>query len=99
MSLLPLVIATPLLGLFMNLDGRMSLAVALTLLVGTPALTFIGLIGAALTPVPTIVVNFRSFASDCQRTRVLCAREIADTRLQAGQGMHGRLPGREPGRR
>ena len=45
---LPLVIATPLLGLFVNLDGRASLAVALTLLVGTPALTFIGLIGAAL---------------------------------------------------
>jgi heme exporter protein B len=45
---LPLVIATPLLGLFMNLDGRASAAVALTLLTGTPALTFIGLIGAAL---------------------------------------------------
>jgi heme exporter protein B len=45
---LPLAIATPLLGLFMNLDGWASAAVALTLLVGTPALTFIGLIGAAL---------------------------------------------------
>ena len=45
---LPLVIATPLLGLFMNLDGRASGAVALTLLAGTPALTCIGLIGAAL---------------------------------------------------
>jgi heme exporter protein B len=45
---LPLVIATPLLGLFMNLDGHASGAVALTLLVGTPALTFIGLIGAAI---------------------------------------------------
>jgi len=45
---LPLVIATPLLGLFINLDGRASLAVALTLLAGTPALTFIGLIGATL---------------------------------------------------
>jgi heme exporter protein B len=45
---LPLVIATPLLGLFMNLDSRASAAVALTLLAGTPALTFIGLIGAAL---------------------------------------------------
>ena len=45
---LPLVIATPFLGLFMNLDGKASAAVALTLLVGTPALTFIGLIGAAL---------------------------------------------------
>ena len=45
---LPLVVATPLLGLFMNLDGQASAAVALTLLAGTPALTFIGLIGAAL---------------------------------------------------
>ena len=45
---LPLVIATPLLGLFMNVDGQAGLAVALTLLVGTPALTCIGLIGAAL---------------------------------------------------
>jgi heme exporter protein B len=45
---LPLAIAVPLLGLFMNLDVRASAAVALTLLAGTPALTFIGLIGAAL---------------------------------------------------
>jgi len=45
---LPLVVATPLFGLFMNLDGAASATVALTLLVGTPALTFIGLIGAAL---------------------------------------------------
>ncbi len=45
---LPLVIATPLLALFMNLDARATGAVALTLLAGTPALTFIGLIGAAL---------------------------------------------------
>jgi heme exporter protein B len=45
---LPLVIATPLLGLLLNLDPKSSGAVALTLLIGTPALTFIGLIGAAL---------------------------------------------------
>jgi heme exporter protein B len=45
---LPLVIAAPLLGLFLNLDWRASGAVALTLLAGTPALTFLGLIGAAL---------------------------------------------------
>jgi heme exporter protein B len=45
---LPLVVATPLLGLMMNLDAAASGAVALTLLAGTPALTFIGLIGAAL---------------------------------------------------
>jgi len=45
---LPLVIATPLLGLFLNLDATAIGAVALTLLAGTPALTCIGLIGAAL---------------------------------------------------
>lgn len=45
---LPLAVATPLFGLLMNLDGQTSLAVALTLLVGTPALTFLGLLGAAL---------------------------------------------------
>jgi len=46
---LPLVIATPLLGLLLNLDPTATGAVALTLIAGTPALTFIGLIGAALT--------------------------------------------------
>jgi heme exporter protein B len=45
---LPLVLATPLLGLFLNLEPIAIGAVALTLLVGTPALTGIGLIGAAL---------------------------------------------------
>ena len=45
---LPLVIASPLLGLMLNLEPAAIGAVALTLLVGTPALTFIGLIGAAL---------------------------------------------------
>jgi heme exporter protein B len=46
---LPLVAAAPLLGLLLNLDPKATGAVALTLLAGTPALTFIGLIGAALT--------------------------------------------------
>jgi len=46
---LPLVIATPLLGLLLNLEPAATAAVALTLLVGTPALTFIGLVGAAIT--------------------------------------------------
>jgi heme exporter protein B len=45
---LPLVIATPLLGLLLDLDTASSSAVALTLLAGTPALTFTGMIGAAL---------------------------------------------------
>ena len=45
---LPLILATPVLGLLLNLDAAATAAVALTLLVGTPALTFIGMIGAAL---------------------------------------------------
>jgi heme exporter protein B len=45
---LPLVIASPVLGLFLNLEPASLLATALTLLVGTPALTLIGVIGAAL---------------------------------------------------
>jgi heme exporter protein B len=45
---LPLVIASPILALFLNLEPTAMGAVALTLLVGTPALTFIGSIGAAL---------------------------------------------------
>ena len=46
---LPLVVATPLVGLLLNLEPKATAAVALTLLIGTPALTFIGLFGAALT--------------------------------------------------
>jgi len=46
---LPLVIAAPILGIFVNLPFEGVGAVALTLLVGTPALTFLGAIGAALT--------------------------------------------------
>lgn len=45
---LPLILATPVLGLLLNLDGTATLAVAATLLAGTPALTFTGMIGASL---------------------------------------------------
>lgn len=45
---LPLVIAAPLIGLLLNLDAAAQAGLVLTLLVGTPALTFIGLIGAAI---------------------------------------------------
>ncbi len=44
----PLVVATPVLALLLNLDGAATLGVMLTLLVGTPALTLTGMIGAAL---------------------------------------------------
>ncbi len=46
---LPLSLAAPVLGLMLNVPGDALLAVTATLLAGTPALTFIGAIGAALT--------------------------------------------------
>jgi len=46
---LPLVVVAPLLGLMLNVEPGALAAVAATLLVGTPALTFLGAIGAALT--------------------------------------------------
>jgi heme exporter protein B len=48
-SILPLVIAAPLFGLMLAIDGKALAITALTLAVGTPALTMIGAIGAALT--------------------------------------------------
>jgi len=45
---LPLVVAVPVLGLLLDIEPAAVGVVAITLLVGTPAFTFIGLIGAAL---------------------------------------------------
>jgi heme exporter protein B len=47
-SVLPLVIASPLLGLFMNVEPAGLAASVLTLLAGTPAITFVGAAGAAV---------------------------------------------------
>ena len=55
---------------------------------GTLPLSAIALSGAAVTPMPAIAVNFRSFATGCADPS-LCGVEIADTGLQQGQGMHG----------
>lgn len=48
-STLPLIAAAPLFGLMLAMDFRALALVGLTLLAGTPALTMIGAIGAALT--------------------------------------------------
>jgi len=45
---LPLVVIAPLLGLMLNVELKATGWLALTLFAGTPALTFIGVIGAAL---------------------------------------------------
>ncbi len=47
-SVLPLVGASPLLGLFMNMESMAILATSATLLFGTPAIAFIGAVGAAV---------------------------------------------------
>ena len=47
-GVLPLVIAAPLLSLFMNMDEISIGALVLTLLAGSPAITFIGAAGAAV---------------------------------------------------
>ncbi len=55
---------------------------------GTLSLTAINLKGTAVTPMPAIVVNFRTFSTGCAEP-INCTVQIADTRLQQGQGMHG----------
>ncbi len=60
---------------------------------GTLPLSAINLQGKAITPVPTIVVNFASRSTLGQGCSAAiaeqCGVEIADTGLQQGQGMHG----------
>jgi arylsulfatase A-like enzyme len=55
---------------------------------GTLPLSTIGLRGSAVTPTPSIVVNFRSFSTGCADPTT-CGVEVADTGLKQGQGMHG----------
>ena len=55
---------------------------------GTLPLSAIALDGSALTPMPAIVVNFRSFSTGCTDPTT-CGVEVSDTGLQQGQGMHG----------
>jgi heme exporter protein B len=44
----PLIVAAPLVGLLLDIESPAQAGLVLTLLVGTPALTFIGIIGAAI---------------------------------------------------
>ena len=55
---------------------------------GTLPLKAINLEGSALTPMPSIAVNFTTSTTGCADP-TLCGVEIADTVLQTGQGMHG----------
>jgi arylsulfatase A-like enzyme len=55
---------------------------------GTLPLSAIALQGSAVTPMPAIAVNFRTFTLGCADPTT-CGVELADTTLQQGQGMHG----------
>ncbi len=55
---------------------------------GTLPMSQLGLKGKAVTPTPSIVVNFRSYVAGCDEP-TNCSVEVADTVLRQGQGMHG----------
>jgi hypothetical protein len=55
---------------------------------GTLPLSQIDLKGSAVTLLPSIVVNFRSYSTGCADP-LNCGVEIADCVLQQGQGIHG----------
>jgi Type I phosphodiesterase / nucleotide pyrophosphatase len=63
---------------------------ALGAIPGSLPMSRIGLIGAARTPQPSIVVSFRSFSTGCDDPE-LCGVEISDSGQQQGQGTHGTL--------
>jgi Type I phosphodiesterase / nucleotide pyrophosphatase len=55
---------------------------------GTLPMSQIALKGNAVTPHPSIAVNFRSYVAGCDEP-TNCSVEVADTVLRQGQGMHG----------
>jgi len=83
-------LANKIVGLLSQQDYTSGIFVddALGKIAGTLPLSAIALKGAAVTPVPSIVVNFRSFSTGCADPTA-CGVEVADTTLPQGQGMHG----------
>jgi arylsulfatase A-like enzyme len=55
---------------------------------GTLPMSQLNLKGKAVTPNPSIVVNFRTYTTGCDEP-ANCSVEVADTVLRQGQGMHG----------
>jgi predicted AlkP superfamily pyrophosphatase or phosphodiesterase len=55
---------------------------------GTLPMSQLNLKGKAVTPNPSIVVNFRTYTTGCDEP-TNCSVEVADTVLRQGQGMHG----------
>lgn len=61
---------------------------ALGPIAGALPMSKIGLVGAARTPQPSIVVSFKSWSTGCSDPE-MCGVEIADSSQQQGQGIHG----------
>ena len=57
---------------------------------GTLPMSALNLIGSAKTPVPSIYVNFRTVAGECEN-KLQCTVGTHDTGLGTGQGSHGSL--------
>jgi predicted AlkP superfamily pyrophosphatase or phosphodiesterase len=57
---------------------------------GALPMSAVNLMGSARTPVPSIYVNFRSFAGTCENP-LQCTVGVHDTPLATGQGSHGSL--------
>jgi predicted AlkP superfamily pyrophosphatase or phosphodiesterase len=55
---------------------------------GTLPMSAINMEGGAVTPTPSIVVNFRTWVEGCD-VPTNCQVQVADTVLRQGQGMHG----------
>jgi arylsulfatase A-like enzyme len=55
---------------------------------GTLPMSAINMKGSAVTPTPSIVVNFRTWVEGCD-VPTNCQVQVADTVLRQGQGMHG----------
>src|ERR1700709_2849974 len=62
---------------------------------GALPLSLLNLRGKAVTPHPSIVVNFRSYSTGCDEP-TNCSVEVADTVLRQGQGMHGSVARADP---
>ncbi len=56
---------------------------------GTLPMSAINLKGKAVTPTPSIVVNFRTYVAPGCDQPTNCQVQVADTVLRQGQGMHG----------
>jgi arylsulfatase A-like enzyme len=86
----PAALARRIVGILSAQDYTSGLFVSddLGVIPGTLPLSAIALKGAAVTPGPAIVLNFRSFSTGCDDPTV-CGVTVSDTGLRQGQGMHG----------